>query len=129
MKPLLWSKKYGILWLLCPMLAYSSAVKVVGSQGEHRQTEHEYGPTHRQDTLWKIAQATSRDKTLTIYQVMLAIFQANPQAFSFDNLNSLEVGQMLRIPDPAQIRTISPDQAYMRSIRDYQRWRQRRALK
>ena len=51
----------------------------------------------RGDTLWGIAQRVRPDNRLAINQVMLAIFEANPEAFA-GNINRLTAGARLRIP-------------------------------
>ena len=40
-----------------------------------------YGPITSQDTLWNIATRIRPDKRLSVYQVMQALYQENPQAF------------------------------------------------
>ncbi len=49
------------------------------------------------DTLWGIARTFQPDGT-SIYQVMAAIVQANPHAFTDGNANRLNTGKILRIP-------------------------------
>jgi FimV-like protein len=60
--------------------------------------------TQRGDTLWEIAgryvQAGHyvQEDTVTTYQMMLGLFDANPEAFINRNINLLKVGYTLRIP-------------------------------
>ncbi len=54
------------------------------------------------DTLWSIAQRVGPDNRLTMQQTMLAIFEANPEAF-IGNINMMVVGANLRIPSVAEI--------------------------
>ncbi|HEX7718170.1 MAG TPA: FimV/HubP family polar landmark protein, partial [Woeseiaceae bacterium] len=56
----------------------------------------------RGDTLWGIAQRVRPDNRLAINQVMLAIFEANPDAFA-GNINRLTAGARLRIPSADDI--------------------------
>jgi len=63
---------------------------------------YSYGPTAPKDTLWSIANR-ARPDAVTTNQMMLALFRANPGAFATDNLNSLKVGSVLRIPKQARI--------------------------
>ncbi|WP_298441187.1 FimV/HubP family polar landmark protein [uncultured Ferrimonas sp.] len=58
----------------------------------------QYGPTKRNDTLWRIATEVRPDTDLTVYQVMQALFDANPHAFTADNFNSLERNHTLTVP-------------------------------
>lgn len=79
------------------------------------------------DTLYAIA----LDKAVSgadIYQVMWAIYTANPQAFISDNMNLLRAGVSLNIPDAATMRAI--DAKYARSMfaKHDQAFRSRRGL-
>ncbi|OUS29142.1 hypothetical protein A9Q98_06680 [Thalassotalea sp. 42_200_T64] len=67
-----------------------------------------YGPIEKSDTLWKIAVAHRPDSTVSNYQVMKALFHANPNAFLREDINTMIVGQFLRIPAIAEIRQIAP---------------------
>ena len=71
----------------------------------------EYGPTGANDTLWGIAGEVSPSSDLSRHQVMLAIQEANPNAFSNNNINQLRRGQVLRIPDEEAIRSRSRQEA------------------
>lgn len=67
----------------------------------------------RGDTLYAI----SLEKAVSgadIYQVMWAIYTANPQAFIADNMNLLRAGVSLNIPDAATMRAV--DAKYARSM-------------
>ena len=48
-------------------------------------------------TLWRLASRV-QPEDLTIEQVMMALYDTNPQAFEFDNINALERGAQLRVP-------------------------------
>ena len=50
------------------------------------------------DTLWGIALATRPDRSISIPQMMVAIQQANPEAFINGNINRLKAGYALKIP-------------------------------
>lgn len=50
------------------------------------------------DTLWDIALATRPDRSISIPQMMVAIQQANPEAFINGNINRLKAGYALKIP-------------------------------
>ncbi len=49
------------------------------------------------DTLWEIAGRYVQDHTITTYQMMLALFETNPNAFIDDDINRLKTGYELRI--------------------------------
>lgn len=70
----------------------------MGPDGQIRQVNHQYGPTTAKDTFWSIAQKVRPDASVSVYQVMAAVFDANPHAFNSDSYNSLERGMILLIP-------------------------------
>ncbi|PAU81007.1 hypothetical protein CK501_05435 [Halovibrio salipaludis] len=71
----------------------------------------EYGPTGANDTLWGIAGEVSPSSDLSRHQVMLAIQEANPNAFSNNNINQLRRGRVLRIPSEEAMRSRSRQEA------------------
>ncbi len=64
-----------------------------------------YGPVQRAETLWAIAER-ARPADVTINQMMIAIYQANAAAFG-GNINVLRAGATLRIPDTADLSTLT----------------------
>jgi pilus assembly protein FimV len=66
-----------------------------------------YGPITKRDTLWKIALTVRPDSRLTVYQVMQALYQANPQSFPDGNFNHLVEGQYLKIPSFNQMMAVN----------------------
>lgn len=81
------------------------AVRPVESRA--RDFSQRYGPVKRDETLWSIAFATRPDTAgITMDQMQLAIFKANPAAFD-GNMNRMLKGVTLRIPDLEEIRAIN----------------------
>ncbi len=64
--------------------------------------------TTRNDTLWGIARRVRPDNRVSIEQMMLALLDANPQAFYDHNINRLKAGYVLRVPDVSQVLGIDP---------------------
>lgn len=60
----------------------------------------------RGDTLWGISEQVRPDGRVSMNQTMLAIFEANPEAFQ-DNINRLNAGAVLRVPSADEIFRIS----------------------
>ena len=58
-----------------------------------------YGPTTKNDTLWKISEQLSRQAKVSVEQMMLAIYAANPKAFYNANIHALLAGVKLKIPE------------------------------
>lgn len=75
----------------------------------------------RNETLWGIASRTRPDGRLTMNQTMLAIFEANQQAFG-GNINILRAGATLRIPSADEIYRIGRDDALAEVQRQHAAW-------
>jgi len=75
----------------------------------------------RGDTLWGIASRMRPDSRLTMNQTMLAIFDANPGAFS-NNINRLSAGASLRIPSADEVFQISRGDAFSEVKRQNTVW-------
>lgn len=95
-----------ILTTASGLLSAAEPLKITGPDGEQRQVIRQYGPTTSADTFWSIAQKTRPDDSVTVYQVMAAIYEANPHAFANNNYNSLEKGMILLIPSKAVMAAI-----------------------
>jgi pilus assembly protein FimV len=67
-----------------------------------------YGPVKPQETLWSIAFSLRPDPAITMDQVQVAIYEANPEAFDEGRLNALMKGVVLKIPTAAQMRAVDP---------------------
>ncbi len=64
----------------------------------------------RRDTLWSIANRVRGSTDLTVNQVMLALYRANPEAF-LGNINRLKAGAILRVPERSQLGELTPGEA------------------
>jgi FimV-like protein len=64
-------------------------------------------------TLWRLASRIQPDD-LTIEQVMMALYDTNPDAFEFENVNALERGAQLRVPPQPVMEIESPAAAKAR---------------
>ena len=73
--------------------------------------DSEYGPTDSSDTLWSIASKTRPDPAISVQQMMLALFMANPDAFTRDNINALKKGRILKIPAGDALQALSVAEA------------------
>lgn len=81
-----------------------------------------YGPTAAQETLWSIASRLRPTTDISTQQMMLALFKANPGAFSADNINALKKGSYLKIPTLGQIRRYNRTQAIREAKRQNVAW-------
>lgn len=78
--------------------------------GTGTDTLDEYGPVKRNDTLWGVAKKT-RHQGATMNQMMISLFQANPQAFIKSNINNLKTGEVLRVPSRDEVLGLSASRA------------------
>jgi pilus assembly protein FimV len=74
-----------------------------------------YGPVKSGDTLFKIAQQV-KPQTVSIEQMLTALYRENPAAFSGNNMNRLRAGQILRVPSADQTSRVTQAEA-QREIR------------
>lgn len=80
-------------------------------------------------TLYRIARQW-RQEGYSDQQMMAALFQANPNAFSHGNINLLRAGARLQKPDAATLAAMTPEQAkqlYQRHLQWFDEYRQRLA--
>jgi pilus assembly protein FimV len=75
----------------------------------------------RGETLWGITQRVRPDSRLTMNQTMLAIFEANPEAFA-GNINIMRAGASLRIPSADDIFRINRSNALSEVRRQNAAW-------
>lgn len=81
------------------------------------------------DTLNRIA-AETRPEGVSMEQMLLALFQGNRSAFDADNMNRLQAGKILRIPDADSARQLAGDgskQQVVAHSSDFGRYRQKLA--
>jgi pilus assembly protein FimV len=84
-----------------------------------------YGPVQRNQTLWNIADGM-RPAGVSINQMMIALFEANPGAFD-GNINRLRQGAVLRVPDRAELDRVNATVANREAARQNEEWQQARA--
>ena len=83
----------------------------------------DYGPVKNGETLSSIAEGYLGDGT-TMNQMMIALFEANPHAFS-GNINVLHEGAVLRIPDSSELRYHPRNTATAEVLRQTDAWLER----
>ncbi|WP_233235159.1 FimV family protein [Bordetella sp. LUAb4] len=77
------------------------------------------------DTLYGIAQSHALADA-TIYQMLVALWRANPQAFIGNNMNRVKAGARLVVPDASTVRAIDPGEArriFLEQAEAYARYR------
>lgn len=78
------------------------------------------------DTLFEIAKSASQSSSISTNQMMLAIQQANPDAFARNNINLLKKGSVLRIPDAGEAQSTSTAEARQAIAQQNSLWREYR---
>jgi pilus assembly protein FimV len=78
------------------------------------------------DTLHKIVKAAKPSNALSTNQMMIAIQQANPNAFIKNNINLIKKGAVLRIPDADDVGSISNADARKQIAQQNALWREYR---
>ena len=71
-----------------------------------------YGPVQYGDSLSEIAYRLRKDKRWSNQQIMLALFDANPEAFVNQDINQLKKGQFLKVPDDAAVKQFVNSERY-----------------
>jgi pilus assembly protein FimV len=96
-------------------------VKVSGNSA------NEYGPTNKNDTLWRIAkiarQNASFKEDISVEQMLIALYKKNPSAFYKDNVNALLPKKTLTIPTIDAIRKLSHSEALAEFTKQAKDWR------
>ena len=82
----------------------------------------QYGPVQRGQTLSSIARSTA-PTGVDAQQMMLALKQANPEAFYRDNINALKSGAVLRVPTSAEAQAMTIAAAMAEVRRQNGDWR------
>lgn len=80
----------------------------------------------RGDTMFALARAHAVEG-VSVYQMMVALLRANPQAFIEGNLNLVKAGATLAIPDAAALRAVSDREArriFQQHVQAYAEYRQ-----
>ncbi|MDT3718332.1 FimV/HubP family polar landmark protein [Pseudomonas oryzihabitans] len=80
--------------------------------------------TEARDTLWEVAARNRPSGSVSVDQTMLAIQDLNPDAFIDRNINLMKSGQVLRLPDQAQVKTRSQREAVAEIARQTRTWKQ-----
>ena len=89
----------------------------------NRSSGGEYGPTGSQDTLWKIAEKVTHNKDISVEQMMMALYEANPEAFFKPNVNALAAGVSLKVPEDDVVMKLSHRQAKNDFYKQVEAWR------
>ncbi|MDX3774277.1 FimV/HubP family polar landmark protein [Chromatiaceae bacterium AAb-1] len=109
------------------VLAQDTSTQIRGPRGTDRQVSQpqQIGPLTPTDTLWRIAERHRPDGSVSVYQVMYALYLKNPDAFIDGNLNHLRPGATLLLPTLAEVRNVEVARALQKSNADDKAWAER----
>ncbi|HEY8160145.1 MAG TPA: FimV/HubP family polar landmark protein [Methylobacter sp.] len=93
------------------------------SHANAQSNNGEYGPTLKKDTLWSVADRARGQSDVSVEQMLMAIYEANPHAFYKENVYALTSGKMLKIPEREAILKLSRNQALAEFNRHTKAWR------
>jgi pilus assembly protein FimV len=107
--------------------AGGTATQATGAASTRRQTIR----VRRGNTLFSLARhhAVAND---TVYQMMVALQRANPQAFIHGNMNLVKAGSTLGVPGIDELTAVSDREArriFMRQAQEFEKYRQRLAAR
>ena len=88
-----------------------------------QSVEGQYGPTLANDTLWSVAERVRGQSDISVEQMMLALYEANPQAFYKGNVYALMAGITLKIPGREAVLKLSRNQALAEFNRHTKAWK------
>lgn len=113
------------LWMLCLTLCFGCI-----SWNAVAEKPTSYGPVTKGKTLLEIATALRPDDSIDLYQVAIALMQANEQAFSNRcNYNTLKLKETLTLPPLEQVKAISAQDAIAEFKRQTAQWKNRKTDK
>ncbi len=79
---------------------------------------------NRGATAWRIAEELRTNSAYSIEQIVLALYRANPHAFFGNNVNNLKAGQILKVPEDADIESVPAVQARSQFRAQYDAWQE-----
>ncbi|MFK5914874.1 MAG: FimV/HubP family polar landmark protein [Woeseiaceae bacterium] len=90
---------------------------------ENETGDLDYGIIKKNDNLWNIAEKLRNgNEDVSVYQVMMALLQNNPDAFTNNNVHRLKVGHVLRIDDESELTRLSRKEAASAFIEQTNAW-------
>jgi len=94
-------------------LAESPKPTAAASAAVPAQATKSYGPVQASQTLWSIAKNLRIDPSVTMDQMLLALYQGNPQAFE-GGINGLLTGSRLKVPSTEEAKAVDAATAKVR---------------
>lgn len=80
------------------------------AEAKEKPAAETYGPVKKGENLAGIASAL-KPESVSLEQMLVALFQSNKRAFAGNNMNRLKAGQILRVPEAAQAAELEKGEA------------------
>jgi pilus assembly protein FimV len=103
------------------VITEAAVAAAAGTRGPAWATTGRY-EVKRGDTLWHIAESIRLDQSLSIEQVVLALYEANRDAFFDNNVNNVWAGKVLMIPERPEVQVLSAQDARLVFLAQYDDW-------
>lgn len=84
---------------------------------------HEYGPINSNETLFEVARKVRPSEKYSVPQVVVALFNKNPDAFKDSNMNNLLQGSTLVVPSEEEIQANGRKSAWNEVVAQYDDWK------
>lgn len=81
---------------------------------EAGQIPEKFGAVLNGQSLWRVARRINEAMGVSVEQMMVALHEANPEAFSTDSVDSLKAGSYLTIPSAEFVTRLSKEDAVQR---------------
>ncbi len=81
-----------------------------------------YGPVRSNETLWAISERLRPEGGVSLNQMMVALYRANPEAFA-GNINRLRRGAILRVPSATDLASVNRREASSEVQKQDAEWR------
>ncbi|WNO61473.1 FimV/HubP family polar landmark protein [Rheinheimera sp. MMS21-TC3] len=109
-----------------PLLAQEDNVQIRGPRSTDSLAQQAtIGPLGANDTLWRVAERLKPNANVSLYQVMYALYQKNPDAFLDNNLNHLKPRAILKVPSLREVTQVDINLAKQKAEQDDIAWARR----
>ncbi|VAW93050.1 hypothetical protein MNBD_GAMMA22-597 [hydrothermal vent metagenome] len=102
----------------------SPTVDMADNETDTAVGDLDYGITKKNDNLWRIAESLrAGSSSASIYQIMMALLQSNPDAFIDNNVHRLKIGFVMRVEDKGLLTQMTRSQAAQMYAEQTEQWK------
>lgn len=99
---------------ITPSAAAAGSIMGPYEWAQEGQIPEQFGAVLDGQSLWRVARRINKAMGVSVEQMMLALFEANPDAFSNGAIDGLIAGSYLQIPSQQSVQAVSANQAKAR---------------